>query len=346
MNTKFVNALKRQPNDAPPIWMMRQAGRYHSHYQNLKKTYTFSQLCLSPKLAAEVAMGPIEDFDFDVAILFSDILFPLMAMGVDIVFEDFGGPKLKTPMSLQTLKNAPPLDQAIQHMLFQKEAMQETRKVLPKNKSLIGFVGGPWTLFTFAIQGTHKNGIREAKLAAPSLWNDFEELFVPLLSQNIQLQFDGGAEVVMILDTASGELAYEELQAKVIQPLKILAATFPGKLGYYAKGISTEAMLHIQREIPGLAGVGMDHRAPIKSVIQSSRGFVQGNFDPELIILPPEQFRRQLEMWWSSLNFQKPEEWTGWVCGLGHGLLPPTPEENVRHFVKWVREKCQEVQSR
>ncbi|MFN7728091.1 MAG: uroporphyrinogen decarboxylase family protein [Bdellovibrio sp.] len=345
MNQKFVNALNRRTNAAPPIWMMRQAGRYHSHYQNLKKTYSFSQLCLSPKLAAEVAMGPIEDFDFDIAILFSDILFPLMAMGVDLVFEEFGGPKLRSPMNLQTLKNAPPVDKAIQDMLFQKEAMSETRKALPSEKSLIGFVGGPWTLFTFATQGTHKNGIREAKLAAPQMWSGFEELFVPLLSQNIQLQFDGGAEVVMVLDTASGELAFEELQAKVIKPLKVLAKQFPKRLGYYAKGISSEAMRLIQREIPELAGCGVDHRLPLKPLLQDSPGFLQGNFDPELIILPHDQFKTQLEQWWKSLNFKKAQEWDGWVCGLGHGLLPPTPEENVRYFVKWMRQSCLEVSS-
>jgi len=324
--------------------MMRQAGRYHSHYQNLKKTHTFSQLCLTPKLAAEVAMGPIEDFDFDVAILFSDILFPLMAMGVDLVFEDFGGPKLQRPMSMDTLKKAPAIEVALEKLLFQKEAVMETRKRLPSEKSLIGFVGGHWTLFTFATQGTHKSGIREAKLAAPSLWNGFEELFMPLMTENIRLQLDGGAEVVMVLDTAAGELALEELESKVIKPLQRLARAFPKRrLGYYAKGISSEGMRLILSAVPELAGCGIDHRLSLRPLLNETHGFVQGNFDPELIILPEEQFNKQLEQWWNSLNLQNRSQLTGWVCGLGHGLLPPTPEKNVRFFVQYIRMKCKEL---
>lgn len=337
MNAKFHAALQRLPVSAPPIWMMRQAGRYHSHYQNMKKSHTFQQLCLDPKLAAEVAMGPIEDFDFDIAILFSDILFPVMALGVDLIFEEFGGPKLRTPMTASVLVNAPPTDIAIQKMFFQKEAMAETRRRLPADKSLIGFVGGPWTLFTFATQGTHKNGIREAKLAAPALWTPFIELMEPLLERNIRLQFEGGAEVVMILDTAAGEIAYEELEEKVVRPLSRLARKFPGKLGYYAKGLNSEGFALIQSRIPELAGQGVDHRLPVASMVKKAPGFLQGNFDPELILLPHADFKRQFHAWWDSQGFKKKSDWNGWVCGLGHGILPTTPEENVRYFVKTVR---------
>ena len=85
-NSRFINALNRKAQSTPPIWFMRQAGRYHSHYQNLKKSYTFEELCKTPKLAAETAMGPMEEFDFDVAILFSDILFPLESLGMDLTY--------------------------------------------------------------------------------------------------------------------------------------------------------------------------------------------------------------------------------------------------------------------
>ena len=105
-NERFLNALQGKPQKIPPIWLMRQAGRYHSHYQNLKKSYTFEELCKSPKLAAETAMGPIEDFDFDVAILFSDILFPLESLGMNLKYDP--GPKfseLLTPENYKKLFN-------------------------------------------------------------------------------------------------------------------------------------------------------------------------------------------------------------------------------------------------
>lgn len=323
--------------------MMRQAGRYHSHYRGLKKSHTFSQLCLSPKLAAEVALGPIQDFDFDVAILFSDILFPLMALGVDLVFEDFGGPKLQSPMTMDVLRRAPSADQVIDRLAFQKEALLETRKILPSEKSLIGFIGGSWTLFTFATQGTHKNGIREAKALAPSLWPAFLEVSLPLLEENIRLQFEGGAEVVMLFDTAAGELALEEIPDKVLRPLRSLAAKFPGRLGYYAKGLSEAATEKVRREIPQLAGQGVDHRVDLRRQLAAAPGFLQGNFDPELLLLPPKEFTPALESWWKNLSFQKSAELTGWVCGLGHGVLPGTPESNVRDFVQKVRAWSKEL---
>lgn len=343
MNSLFQAALQRKPVSAPPIWMMRQAGRYHSHYQNLRKDHTFSQLCLQPKLAAQVALGPIEDFDFDLAILFSDILFPLMALGVDLVFEDFGGPKLRRPMDLQTLLNAPPTDRALEQLAFQKEAMTETRRILPSDKSLIGFVGGPFTLFTFATQGTHKNGIREAKAAAPVLWKGFSDIILPLLLENIRLQFEGGAEAVMILDTASGDLAFEELFEKVIVPLRALARRFPGQLGYYAKGLSSDGLRLVQAEVPQLRGQGIDHRLKLRDQLTTAPGFIQGNFDPELLLHPHEIFRPALRRWWDLQGFTHARDLTGWVCGLGHGILPGTPEENVRHFVQQVRAWAREL---
>ncbi len=337
MNLLFQNAVQRKPNPVPPIWMMRQAGRYHSHYQGMKKHHSFQQLCLTPNLAAEVALGPINDFDFDVSILFSDILFPLMAMGVDLIFEEFGGPKLQSPMSAAVLKNVPPMEQALEKLIFQKDAMSLTRKLLPKDKSLIGFIGGPWTLFTFATQGTHKNGIREAKMQAPALWSPFEEAFLPLLAENIRLQIEGGAEVVMILDTAAGDLAFEELPEKVIRPLQLLVAAHPGQLGYYAKGLSSEGLELVQTMVPGLMGQGIDHRLHLRQELNDAPGFIQGNFDPELLLLPSEPFNHALVRWWKSLNMQRQSELTGWVCGLGHGILPGTPESNVRDFVQNVR---------
>lgn len=343
MNQKFHNSLNRIQNDVPPIWMMRQAGRYHSHYQNMKKTSTFSQLCLNPKLAAEVALGPIQDFDFDVAILFSDILFPLMHMGVDLIFEEFGGPKLQTQMNLSTLQNAPDPLKAAEKIYFQHETMIETRRLLPNDKSLIGFVGGLFTLYTFATQGTHKNGIREAKLHLHQLWNPFAELFTEYLIKNIELQLTGGAEVVMVLDTAAGELSAEEVFRVVVPSLKILAKRFPKKLAYYSKGIASETLFQIHQEIPELAGLGMDHRSPLRPSLEKAQGFLQGNFDPELILLPHEVFKVHLQNWWSSHQFTNAKQMTGWVCGLGHGILPQTPEENVRYFVKWIRSKAKEI---
>lgn len=342
MNEKFQNAISMKPQKVPPIWMMRQAGRYHRHYQALRKNHTFLELCRSPKLAAETAMGPIQDFDFDLAILFSDILFPLDALGMGLYFEDAGGPKLRNPLTAESLLKLPDPMTRIDQLMFQKEAMIETRQRLPKDKSLIGFIGGPFTLLTYAIQGTHKGGMKQSKTLAPTVLPKFYEHLLPMLKENIRLQLEGGAEVVMILDTASGELAPDYFQTWALEPAEGLARAFPGKVGYYSKNLS-ESALQKCFQTTAFKGLGVDHRHELTDLLHdpinpSRKHFLQGNFDPEWMFLKGDEFDQMLWTWILPLLRLTPEERRGWVCGLGHGILPQTPEENVRTFVTRIRE--------
>ncbi|HWU43415.1 MAG TPA: uroporphyrinogen decarboxylase family protein, partial [Bdellovibrio sp.] len=136
MNKLFQNALHRTVQKTPPIWFMRQAGRYHQHYQNLRAKYSFMELCKKPELAAQVALGPVQEFDFDVSILFSDILFPLEALGMGLEYTDHG-PHLGFRLTTETLSKLTDVEKAVEFMTFQKEAVKATREILPKNKSLI-----------------------------------------------------------------------------------------------------------------------------------------------------------------------------------------------------------------
>jgi uroporphyrinogen decarboxylase len=206
---------------------MRQAGRYHKHYQALRAKHSFMEMCKDPHLAAEVAMGPIEDFDFDVAILFSDLLFPLEAMGMGLKYEP--APELGWHLNKDNIKNLKRADEALQGLEFQRAAVIETRKRLPNHKSLIGFVGGPWTLFAYAVEGSHKGGLDGAKKAL-SLFPAFCEILVPILEANIRLQLEGGAEVVMLFDTAAGELMPAIYRDVVVPSLEKLARTFPKRI--------------------------------------------------------------------------------------------------------------------
>jgi uroporphyrinogen decarboxylase len=152
----FQKTLARS-NDTgtPPIWLMRQAGRYHAHYQNLRKTHGFLDLCRNAKVSAEAAMGPIRDFDFDAAILFSDILFPIEAMGVSLDFNP--GPQLGRLLgSKADLAHYTPTLDPQGFFGFQAVALAELRRQLPAEKGLIGFVGGPLTLYQFACTGSGK----------------------------------------------------------------------------------------------------------------------------------------------------------------------------------------------
>lgn len=336
-NQRFQNSLKRIPQNTPPVWFMRQAGRYHQHYQALRSKNGFMELCKVPELAAEVAMGPIQDFDFDVAILFSDLLFPLEAMGMGLHYDP--APRLEWQLDEGNITKLRPVNESLEGVKFQKDAMILTRKRLPADKSLIGFVGGPWTLFTYAVEGAHKGGLEKSK-KLQSLFPKFCEVLLPLLKRNIELQLEGGAEVVMIFDTAAGELSPAFYLDVVVPQIEKIASQFPGKLGYYAKQIQAPHLNHRLFK-PGspFCGLGFDHRWNLADVLpQYNLGFVQGNFDQSLLFLEQKEFKAWALKYLEEIKKLSPEKRAGWVSGLGHGVLPATPEENVRSFVQLVRE--------
>jgi len=336
-NARFQNALARRPQSVPPIWLMRQAGRYHQHYQALRQEHSFVDLCKQPELAAEVALGPVQDFDFDAAILFSDLLFPLEALGMGLDYTD-RGPQLGWKLDTETFSQLRSVEDAWPHLLFQGEAVRATRARLPEDRSLIGFVGGPWTLFVYAVEGSHA-GALTASNKLLSLFSRFCEAIVPLLARNIELQLNNGAELVMIFDTAAGELPPGIFHSEVTPQLELLTQKHSARIGYYSKG--TQAAHLRQTLFTGgrLAGVGVDHRWDMAEALgMFSQGFVQGNFDQALLLSEPDEMKRRLTKYLEALMHH---DRSGWICGLGHGVLPGTPEENVRIFVDTVREVMQ-----
>jgi uroporphyrinogen decarboxylase len=334
--TKFQAAVQLKGQKVPPVWFMRQAGRYHKHYQKLKEKYDFITLCKEPELAAEVAMGPIQDFDFDAAILFSDLLFPLEALGMGLTYAP--GPILDRQLTLSDLKKVRPLNEALGFLEFQKEAMRLTRERLPKDKGLIGFVGGTFTLFTYAVSGGHDGNLIAAKTQL-DFYKQFGEIMVPLLEKNIQLQLDGGAELVMIFDTAAGEVSPPIFQAYLAPQLAQLAAKFPKKLGYYSKGTHRSHLTNTVFADQNWAGYGVDHKWNLPGLMKDfSNSFIQGNFDQALLFSEPADFTKRLNEYLKPFIEMPESTRKGWVCGLGHGVLPKTPEDNVRRFVATVRE--------
>lgn len=335
MNTLFKNAQNRTPQAVPPIWFMRQAGRYHKHYQNLRSQHSFMDLCKRPELAAEVALGPVQDFDFDVSILFSDILFPLEALGMGLEYTDHG-PRLGFQLTPENIAKLGPVDKAVEFMMFQKAAVQATRAVLPSHKSLIGFIGGPWTLFVYAVEGSHAGSLIQSKKMISS-FSKFLEKMYPLLKENIRLQLEGGVETVMIFDTAAGEVSPLFFQEWIQPALNKLTQEFPGKIGYYSKGTQAAFFNNEFKSLPW-AGQGFDHRNSLTSCFDiQNKGFVQGNFDQSLLFMEESDLKKEILKFLTPFKNLSTQQRAGWVCGLGHGVLPKTPESNVRLFVDTVR---------
>ena len=338
MNKKFHNALNRVPQPTPPIWFMRQAGRYHSHYQNLRKTHSFETLCKNPELAAEVACGPINDFDYDVAILFSDILFPLELFDLELSYNP--GPNFENYLGPQhTSKKVADL-QVEEHLNFQSEAIKITKNMLPEDKSLVGFIGGPWTVISYGL-----NLSKESEVNISSTEPFIEELLydhlIPILRKNIKIQLDSGAEIVYVFDTNSKQLNKEYFTKKYLKNIEEeLFQPFPNKIAYFSKNKSFYDLNKIGNNHLNLAGTVFPMEEGFRSYIgKSKKGFVQGNFSPISLLKPHEEFLLDFNDFLKKMKSLSVTDRAGWICSLNHGVLPKTPEDNVRHFIEAIREQ-------
>lgn len=337
MNLLFQNAILKKAQACPPIWFMRQAGRYHSHYQGLRARHSFDQLCRNPELACEVALGPIQDFDFDVSILFSDLLYPLDALGMKLSYSD-AGPHLEHSLAKGFQVSQFNLEESLSLLNFQNQALKLTRAALPLSKSLIGFVGGFWTLFVYAAEGGHAGSLIPAKKLFPKS-QEFIQILTSLIEAQIDKQIQAGAEVVMVFDTSAGEVSSLFFKEHIAPKLISWAYKFPHKLGYYSKGTLPSFFDESFLSAPW-AGRGIDHRWSMAEALkQNKQGFLQGNFDQALLHQDKDDFKKSLKLYINSFKNLSLEERAGWVSGLGHGVLPKTPEAHVKEFISSIREE-------
>jgi uroporphyrinogen decarboxylase len=341
---RFVRALRKENPGRPPVWLMRQAGRYHAHYQALRREHSFIDLCKKPEVACEATLGPIRDFGFDAAILFSDLLFPLEAMGMGLTYEE--GPKLawhlRKPADLARLGGGAALAGQLE---FQAEALRLIRRALPPEKGLLGFVGGPMTLFYYAAEGSHQGSLGNAREGLEDgRFDGFLERLLDLLAANMALQAGAGADTVAVLDTCAGEVDAETYARRIVPSLAALLERFralrPGTpVVYYSRGTGPAHW----RALEGLpiAGIGIDWRHDLAGVLREHGGrwAIQGNVDPEWIRdLPAVELETRVRGVFERVRALPAECRRGWICGLGHGVLPKTPEENVRLFVRLAHE--------
>jgi uroporphyrinogen decarboxylase len=340
--TLLQQALARRNHARPPVWFMRQAGRYHSHYQQLRARYEFIELCKQPELAVEVTLGPIEAFDFDAAILFSDLLFPLEAMGMGLRYAP--GPlldwQLRHTRDLRRLRGGA---ERATHMQFQAEALRLLRARLAPQRSLIGFVGGPYTLYAYAVAGSHEGFARGGLLGLEGrLYSGFNERLCGLLAANMALQARAGADCVAIFDTAAGTLSPERFARYAAEPLAALLREFrtlcpTTPVIYYSRDTGPAHWAALTAL--DLQCVGIDWHYDLVESLQTLSGrSVQGNIDPRWLLLPRAELESRLRGLFERVLAAPAELRTGWVCGLGHGVLPGTPEENVKLAVKVQRE--------
>ena len=325
-----------------PVWFMRQAGRYHAHYQNIKKDSDFMSMCKNPKLACEITMGPIRDFNFDAAILFSDLLFPLEQIGLGLTYNP--GPILKFKIeTMADLKKCKVIEDSKSYYGFQKEATKLLRAELPSTKSLLGFVGAPWTLYTYAVEGSHSGNLTSSKKGFyDGRFQGFCELLIPNLLSEMSLQAEGGADAICLFDTAVGELTPLDFKEYILPALRQVTAQFKKlhptkKVVYYSKLTHIEYLQAIEDKNIDVLGIDWRISLPNALRVLGNDYMIQGNLDPSYLHYDWKILEEKLKQFWGQLEGQN-LRLDRWIAGLGHGVLQQTPEENVKKTVQFIHQ--------
>lgn len=342
MKNIFEHRLQKNNKNMVPVWFMRQAGRYHQHYQNIKKNSDFMTMCKDPDLACEVTLGPIEDFKFNAAILFSDLLFPLEQLGMGLTYAP--GPKLEWQLDDKNkLSKLNPIKPAKDFYKFQAEACRNLVNKLPQDVTLLGFVGAPFTLYTYAVEGSHAGNLISSKKGFyDGRYQGFLEKLIPELVEEMTLQAQGGADAIALFDTAAGELCLQDYSRFVIPAISKVLKEFKTKnpdtkIIYYSKHTNMD-FLYALEGLP-IDVLGVDWRLDLAKVLNTfgHKYFIQGNIDPTWLHLPWHELENNLKLFHQTLkNANVP--FHKWICGLGHGVLQETPEENVRKTVEYIHQ--------
>ena len=336
----FLRALAGERMDPPPIWLMRQAGRYLPEYQAVRgEAGGFLDLCFTPEMAAEVTLQPVRRFDLDAAILFADILLIPQALGVDLRFETGEGPRLD-PMSsaddVQRLKPAEAVEEALAPIC---ETVRLVRRDLPPEKALIGFAGAPWTVATYMVEGGSSRDFAATRRWAMADPDGFGRLIDRITEATIlylSAQIEAGVDAVQLFDSWAGALAHEELQSWVFAPARrivdALAARHPD-LPVIGFPREIGAALPDYATATGVSAVSIDSRTDLAWVAKTLPAgvTVQGNLDPHWLLIGGEVMRRQIARILDAAG-SRPH-----IFNLGHGVIKETPPEHVADLVTAVR---------
>lgn len=333
----MLQALAGEAQDVPPLWIMRQAGRYLPEYREVREQAgSFLDLCYTPELAAEVTLQPIRRFDFDAAILFSDILVVPDALGQHVAFEEGRGPVLGE-------LNVDALDRSALETRLEPvfETVQRVRDALDKDKALLGFCGAPWTVATYMVagHGTPDQGpARRMALEDPERFGRLIDLLVDASSDYLVRQLRAGADAVQIFDTWAGVLDEEQFGRWAIEPVRrIIENVRKAKTGArviaFAKGAGTR--LGDYASGTGADCVGVDWSVPparARALVDDGIA-IQGNMDPMRLIVGGKALEEGVTQVLTGFA-GRPH-----IFNLGHGITPDTPIAHVERLVELVRSR-------
>ena len=338
-NDRFLRALKRQPVDRTPVWMMRQAGRYLPEYRASRaKAGDFMSLCRNAELCCEVTLQPLDRYALDTAILFSDILTIPDAMGLGLRFVEGEGPMFERPVRDAHAIEALPIPDPETELRYVMDAVRTIRGALGTRLPLIGFSGSPWTLATYMVEGAGGSDfmrIKRMAYDAPELLDSLLAKLTASASLYLEAQLRAGADVAMIFDTWGGVLAPHdyarfslEPMAKIVRHLKQVSPETPVILFTKNGGQQLELMAET-----GCDALGLDWTTELGGARArvGHRVALQGNLDPMVLLAQPARIETAV-----ARVLQSYGKGPGHVFNLGHGILQQTPPEHAAAMIAAV----------
>jgi len=338
MNDTFLKACRGEDVPYTPVWLMRQAGRYMKEYQRIRGKVDFLTLCKTPHLAVEVTLQPVTRLGVDAAILFSDILIPVEAMGMELRFYEKKGPVFKRPIrDIEAVKRLRVIE-AEQDVPFVMETIRLLRKEL--DVPLIGFSGAPFTLATYMIEGTTSRDFLLTKrmiFQERGIYTSLMDKITGTVMAYLTAQVKAGAQALQLFDTWAGVLSPHDFREFALPYVKRVIEGIRAEVGkvpiIYFVGQCAGLLEEIRKA--GADVIGIDWRLNIDDAIRrlGNESSVQGNLDPSALFLPKDDLKERVVDILRRASIAR-----GYIFNLGHGILPQTPVENVVNLVKMVHE--------
>ena len=335
-NDLLLRALRKEKVDRPPVWMMRQAGRYLPDYIKLRDKYDFFTRVQTPELATEITLQPVDQVGVDAAIIFSDILVIPQAMGIEVLMEEGKGPSLPKTIKTQQDIDALNTENAGEHLKYVLDALNLTKKELNGRVPLIGFAGAPWTILCYMVEGKGSKTWDKAKQFAytqPRLAHALLKKITDITIDYLKAQVKAGADTVQVFDSWAGSLSPEDFKTfaepylvQIADAVKDHAPVilFPKGSWYALKDLSGSSA----------SGIGIDWTIEpgLARALTGNKITLQGNFDPAKLLAPVAQIKKWVGEMIDGFGTQN------YIANLGHGITPDVPVDHARAFVDAVKE--------